>query len=115
VFFFGGIKTMKMMTKIPLAVVTGILFASGAYASEPITLTEAQLDSITAGQFVCPVIKTAAVLNSPNAMMIGGGDYSIIGPTVTVPTHATNDNGAGLAGAAHASPGDANYTAIWDF
>ena len=116
VLFIGGIKTMKMMMKIPLVVVTGILFASGAsgaYASEPVTLSEAQLDSITAAGFVCPVITTAAVMNSPHGMMIGEGHYSIIGPEVTVPEHATNGDGDGAPGGPHSQPGDTDYTAIW--
>jgi len=42
-----------------------------------------------------------------------GGDTTIIGPDVTVPTFATNDDGAGTPGGAHASPGDDGQTAIW--
>jgi len=64
--------------------------------------------------FVCPVITTAAVLHSPKAMAIGEGHYSIIGPDVSVPVHATNDNGAGSPGGPHAAPGDSGYTAIWE-
>ncbi len=63
--------------------------------------------------FVCPVISTDAVLNSPRGVAIAGGDYSVVGPTVSVPTHATNDDGAGSPGGDHAAPGDTSYTAIW--
>lgn len=63
--------------------------------------------------FVCPVIKTSAVLNSPRGAAIGGGHYSIIGPNVSVPLHATNNDGAGTPGGPHAMPGDPNYSAIW--
>lgn len=63
--------------------------------------------------FVCPVIKTDAVLNSPRGGAIADGDYTIGGPDVSVPVHATNDDGAGSPGGAHASPGDTTYTAIW--
>jgi hypothetical protein len=64
--------------------------------------------------FVCPVISTEAVLHSPLAVTLGDtGDYSIIGPNVGVPVHATNADGAGVPGGAHASPGDTDYTAIW--
>ena len=108
----------KATTKMALALFATGLFASGAYAG-PVSLTAAQMDSVAAGGvvtttgFVCPVISTDAVLNSPNGAAIGGGDYSIIGPNVTVPVHATNGNGAGTPGGSHSSPGDTDYTAIW--
>ena len=105
---------MKIMMKYTLAVVSGLLIASGTYAAEPVLLSEAQMDSVTAAGFVCPVFNSAAVgAHNPNAVMIGGGDYSIIGPEVSVPDHATNGNGAGSPGGAHSRPGDTNYTAIW--
>ena len=65
--------------------------------------------------FVCPVFNSDSGVadHNPNAVEIGGGDFSIIGPSVTVATTATNDNGAGSPGGAHASPGDSTYTAIW--
>ena len=63
--------------------------------------------------FVCPVIKTDAVLNSPRGAAIGEGDYSIIGPNVSVPIHATNGNGTGVPPGPHSQPGDIDYTAIW--
>lgn len=108
----------RATTKMALALFATGLFASGAYAG-PVSLTAAQMDSVAAGGvetttgFVCPVISTDAVLNSPNGATIGGGDYSIIGPDVTVPVHATNGNGAGTPGGPHSSPGDTDYTAIW--
>jgi len=109
------IGDIKMMKKIAMAVVTSFLVASGAYASEPVLLSEAQMDSVTAAGFVCPVFNADAVgAHNPNAVRIGGNDYSIIGPDVVVPTHATNGDGAGSPGGAHSSPGDANYTAIWN-
>ena len=83
-------------------------------------LTDKQMDQVAAGGvekvdgFVCPVITTAAVLNSPNAVQINGA-YTIIGPNVSVPIHATNDDGAGRPGGDFASPGDANYSAVWGF
>ena len=63
--------------------------------------------------FVCPVISTDAVLNSPKGAAIAGGDYTIGGPNVSVPVHATNGDGTGSPGGAHRAPGDTDYTAIW--
>ena len=103
-----------MMKKIAMAVVTSFLVASGTYASEPVLLTEAQMDQVTAAGFVCPVFNADAVgAHNPNAVGIGGGDYSIIGPDVSVPEHATNGDGAGTPPGPHSQPGDTDYTAIW--
>ena len=109
---------MKM--KLALSTVATCLIASSAFAG-PVSLTNAQMDSVAAGGvetvagFVCPVITTAAVLNSPKGIMINGA-YSIKGPLVTVPIRATNDDGAGRPfNTDYASPGDSNYTAIWGF
>ena len=108
----------KSTMKIALALFATGLFASTAYAG-PVSLTAAQMDTVAAGGvqtvdgFVCPVISTDAVLNSVNGIAIAGGDYSILGPDVSVPVHATNADGAGSPGGAHAAPGDTNYTAIW--
>jgi len=64
--------------------------------------------------FVCPVISTDAVLNSPKGGALGEtGDYTIGGPDVMVPIHATNADGAGVPGGDHSGPGDTDYTAIW--
>ncbi len=63
--------------------------------------------------FVCPVISTDAVLHSPKGVAIGEGDYTIAGPDVSVPVHATNADGAGTPPGPHAAPGDTDYTAIW--
>ena len=64
--------------------------------------------------FVCPVLGgNAGGSGAAPIVGIGGGDFSVIGPEVTVPIHATNDDGAGTPGGAHASPGDPDYTAIW--
>jgi len=54
-------------------------------------------------------------------MPLGGGEYTFgpgsAGDPATfnggVPDDATNADGAGSPGGAHASPGDAGYTAIW--
>jgi hypothetical protein len=73
------------------------------------------MDTVSGGAFVCPVIKTAAVMNAKNSIVINGA-YSILGPTVGggVQAHATNDGGAGSPGGTFASPGDTSYTAIWN-
>jgi len=89
------------------------LFAVVAFAVALAPASSLAAPPETTDGFVCPVITTESVLNSPNAQAIGGGDYSIIGPNVTVPTHATNGNGAGTPGGPHSSPGDSDYTAIW--
>ncbi len=73
---------------------------------------------VARADFVCPVlpISEQGVANNraPAFQLIGGGDYSIIGPNVTVPVHATNLDGAGDPGSAHAGPGDAGYSPIWN-
>ena len=98
--------------KLPLSALTTLLLSSGAYAS-PVLLTLAEMDSVVGGAFVCPVINTDAVLNAKNGIMINGA-YSVKGPDVSVPGHATNDNGGGSPGGTFASPGDTSYTAIWN-
>jgi len=70
--------------------------------------------------FVCPVILTENVLNSPKGITIADGPdgtnhYSIAGPHPrSVPVHATNRDGLGDPMGDHAAPGDEGYTAIWD-
>ena len=108
------------MKKITLIVAGVMMMATMVYAG-PISLSDGQLDSITAGGvetvdgFVCPVITTDAVLNSPNGGMLGiEGFYTIGGPDVIVPLHATNGAGNGNnPGGPFSQPGDTNYTAIW--
>lgn len=108
----------KITTKIALSLLAGGLFASTASAA-PLSLSDAQMDSVAAGGvekvdgFVCPVITTDAVLNSVHGAEIGEGHYSVIGPDVSVPLHATNGDGAGTPGGPHSQPGDTDYTAIW--
>jgi hypothetical protein len=100
----GGEEFMKKIIISAAAVFSFIAFANSAYAAAP---------DIADG-FVCPVIKTDSVLNSPKGGALGDtGDYTIGGPDVSVPIHATNDNGAGVPAGPHASPGDSNYSAIW--
>ncbi len=64
--------------------------------------------------FVCPVLNEKAGTHNPNAVPIANGDYTVIGPHVMVPVHATNQDGAGNPGGDHAAPGDPGYSPIWD-
>jgi hypothetical protein len=73
--------------------------------------------------FVCPVLKVSdqATAQSDQFITIGEGDTSILPGSAgsqetfngNVPTHATNDDGAGSAPGAHDSPGDSGYSAVW--
>ena len=98
--------------KLALSALATLMLASGANAA-PVSLSLDQMDTVSGGAFVCPVISTDAVLNAKNGIQINGA-YSIIGPTVSVPVGATNGDGAGSPGGPFSSPGDTNYTAIWN-
>jgi hypothetical protein len=82
--------------------------ATGFAAAEQPEFTEA---------FVCPVLgeHVGEHGNADVFEVIGGGDLTIIatdpGDPIMVPVMATTD---GSPGGAHASPGDTDYTAIWD-
>jgi hypothetical protein len=109
-------------TTLNLALVVAIagLLASSAYAG-PILLSDAQMDGVAAGSFVCPVISGKGVVHNAKffSLPVDGdpsGYYSFGGPTVSVPQSATNtlDNGApGSPFGPFAAPGDRGYTAIW--
>ncbi len=75
-------------------------------AAEPVEKTEG---------FVCPVFNSNSAVgaHNPNAVEIGEGDYSVIGPDVSVPLHATNGDGDGTPPGEHSAPGDNDYTAVW--
>ena len=109
---------MEVKTTVCLAAMVASLCAVSAHA-DPVSLTAAQMDSVIAGGietidgFVCPVITTENVLHSPRAGAIGEGHYTIGGPDVSVPLHATNGDGAGSPPGPHSQPGDTDYTAIW--
>ena len=106
---------MKKLTISMMAAAVMAVGATGASAA-PVSLSLKQMDSVSGGAFVCPVIKTDAVLNSPKSAQPEPGLYTIIGPTVGggVQAHATNDDGAGDPHGPYASPGDTTYTAIWN-
>ena len=100
---------MKKSSKVLLLLVAFFALSAVAAVAEPPHKTDG---------FVCPVLGGQAGeehgKSSPNRIIqIGGGDYSVVGPNVSVPVHATNDDGAGTPAGPHASPGDENYTAIW--
>jgi hypothetical protein len=116
---------IKTTLKLALVVAIAGLLASSAYAG-PILLSDAQMDGVTAGSFVCPVLTTDAPFNNPSKagtnpnspaegkfIAIAGGHYSILGPVVNVPEHATNNDGSGVPGGSHAAPGDRGYSPIW--
>ncbi len=100
---------MKLLTRsMLLAGLLAALMATAAFAAEP---------EPTAG-FVCPVLGGQAGGDHGNSnpdpiVNIPSGAASVIGPNVTVPVHATNDEGEGSPAGPHTSPGDEDYTAIW--
>lgn len=98
-----------MYKKIGLLFVVTVLLNPVAVAGAPPMKVDA---------FVCPVLNSNVGLHNPNTFPIFGGDYSLI-PSGTpkiksVPIHATNNNGNGSPGGPHSSPGDTDYTAIWN-
>ena len=66
--------------------------------------------------FICPVLGGKAGMNGNSEKIVQppGGFYSVIGPSVNVPVHATNGDGAGSPAGPFSSPGDTDYTAIWN-
>jgi hypothetical protein len=110
---------MNKFYKIATILAVFIILGAGMLVAE----SNAKEPEKTDG-FVCPVLGGKAGENgkasephgnSPGGPIveIGGGDYTVAGPDVEVPVHATNDEGAGTPGGDHASPGDPDYTAIW--
>ena len=118
-----NVNRALMTARKAIPLFSGVLLMWGATTqAAPLALTEQQLDSVAAAGvetvdgFVCPVIKTANVLHSPNSSALGEqGYYTVLGPNVSVPMHATNLNGAGRPSGGFAKPGDTSYTAIWGF
>jgi hypothetical protein len=112
---------MAMSKRTVVPAIAGAFLVFAAHA-DPVLLSEAQMDAVTAGGapsptgFVCPVIKTDAVLNAKNGGALGiEGYYTVGGPEVRVPVHATNGDGSGSPGGPFSKPGDTDYTAIWSF
>jgi hypothetical protein len=101
-------KRVSLRVALVLALaVTGLVASAAVAAAAPPEKVEA---------FVCPILggKAGENGNSPKIIQLPGGDYTIIGPNLMVPRHATNQNGAGSPGGAHASPGDHGYSPIWN-
>ena len=101
---------MRIMTMMAAA---GALAWAGGASAQPGSHANASDVQFSTG-FVCPVISTDNVLHSPKGGELGDtGDYTIGGPDLRVPTHATNGDGTGTPEGAHSAPGDTDYTAIW--
>jgi len=110
---------MNVKAVVPALAGIALIWAASAIA-QPISLSAEQMDSVaaagvdTVNGFVCPVIKTENVLHSPKSGTLGGGEfYTIGGPDVTVPVHATNGDGTSNPGGPFLKPGETNYSAIW--
>jgi hypothetical protein len=110
---------MNARASVPVLAGVALMWAASAGAA-PVSLSAAQMDSVAAAGvetvdgFVCPVISTDNVLHSPRGGALGiEGFYTIGGPDVAVPLHATNTDGAGSPGGPFSQPGDTTYTAIW--
>lgn len=110
---------MNVKAVVPVLAGIALIWAASANA-QPISLSAEQMDSVaaagvdTVNGFVCPVITTENVMNSPKGGELGiEGFYTVGGPDVTVPVHATNGDGAGHPGGPFSMPGDTDYTAIW--
>jgi hypothetical protein len=98
---------------VPTAAAAALVWAGAVAAAPPSSGQSTTTPNTTSSGFVCPVISTDKVLNSPKGSTLSEGDFTISGPDVTVPTNATNGNGTGSPQGAHQSPGDPNYSAIW--
>lgn len=94
-----------MIKKIMLTITTLLILTTGIFAAA-VEKTDG---------FVCPVFNDNSKVGekNPNAIEISNGDYTIVGPKVSVPITATNDNGQGSPAGNHSSPNDKTYTAIW--
>lgn len=111
---------MNARASLPVLAGVALIWAASAHA-QPVSLTEVQMDSVAAGGvervdgFVCPVITTENVTNAKNGGPLGiEGFYTVGGPDVSVPVHATNGAGNGNnPGGPFSQPGDTDYTAIW--
>jgi hypothetical protein len=102
------VQMRRILSGILLMVMMSALSVSAVFADAP---------EKTDG-FVCPVLGGQAGEdhgNSNNEVIvpIGEGDFTVVGPSVSVPIFATNDEGGGTPPGPHDSPGDQGYTAIW--
>ena len=69
----------------------------------------------TTDGFVCPVLGGQAGVNGNADVFVSpAGTYNtVVGPNVSVPIHATNNDGASTPVSNYLSPGDPGYSAIW--
>lgn len=99
-----------------LSGLSSILLISMLTIALPISPVLAAAPEKTSG-FICPVLGGDAGENGNSDkqpfVTIAGGDTTVIGPNVYVPTHSTNQDGSGSPGEEHASPGDKGYSPIW--
>ena len=65
--------------------------------------------------FICPVLGGQAGMHGNSHAIVGiaGGYYTVPGPDVSVPAHATNKGWPGTAGSFYI-PGEVGYSAIWN-
>ncbi len=103
---------LAIRTLVPAVAVVGSMAMFGVAQAEEGPVGKGNPDATA---FVCPVLGGQAGENgnAQKIVQIGEGDYSVLGPNVAVPEHATNDNGAGTP-ANHVSPGEAGYSPIWN-
>lgn len=104
---------MTLTQKLPIILGTTVALVIMAFLFAPAVSSAAPQEKTNG--FVCPVFNDNSAVgeHNPNAVEIDGGDYTIIGPNVSVPVHATNADGAGTPVGDHSAPGDSDYTAIW--
>lgn len=100
-------KKAMMILVILSLVVVGIMGSGVIASAAPTEKTEG---------FICPVLGGKAGMHgmSQKIFPIAGGYFTVAGPDVMVPAHATNEGWPGLAGS-YLMPGDVGYTAIWNY
>lgn len=124
---------IKKMMRISTAMLIGSLLAAGVAYAAPITLSDAQLDGVAAGAFLCTVnlhgdgllnamdhrSDTAGLhvgIGTPSGYDVDGNyvEYVTVAPAgaqnLTVPVQATN---TGSPTDGFSAPGQSTYTAIW--
>ena len=110
---------IRMLEKeIPMKKLLQVIVLTGLLSVFAVTAALAAPPPEKVDGFVCPVLGGQAGDGQGNSnpevfIEIYDGDTSIVGPDVSVPVFATNDDGDGSPAGEHTSPGDAGYTAIW--
>ena len=100
---------MRSLRKLVVIPIAGALFLASALPTF----------AASGNDFVCMVFNENSAVgeHNPNASPLPSGEYTMApagAHHLNVPDTATNADGTGTAGGAHASPGDSNYTAIWN-